>query len=83
MARRTFLALFCALALTVPAIARADGDDTSDTCSNSCPDGQVTTSFLDGQAVNCVCMDPGPGMTDDSAVDYGGTEDPGAGGTES
>ena len=73
MARRTLLALLMTLVLAAPGIARAEGEDT---CSNTCPDGQITTSFLDGEAVNCVCMDPGPGMTDDSAVDYGGTESP-------
>ena len=73
MARRTLLALLLSLALAAPGIAKAEGTDT---CSISCPEGQVTTSFLDGEAVNCVCMDPGPGMTDDSAVQYGGTESP-------
>lgn len=80
MARRTLLALLLAVALTAPGIARAEGTDT---CSSQCPEGQVTTSFLDGEAVNCVCMDPGPGMSDDSATDFGGTESPDAGGTAS
>jgi hypothetical protein len=83
MARRTLLALLCAFALTAPGIVRADEGNPSDTCSNPCPDGQVTTSFLDGEAVTCVCMAPGPGMTDDSATNYGGSEDPGAGSTPS
>ena len=46
--------------------------DEPDSCQVECEAGQVRISFLDGQQVNCTCMDQGPGMTDDSAAQFGG-----------
>lgn len=37
--------------------ARAD-----ENCQASCPEGKVKSSFLDGQHISCICVDPGSPM---------------------
>lgn len=49
--------------------------DGGDPCADDCPSGQVKTSYLDGHQVSCACMEPGSGMSDDSATVYGGEGD--------
>lgn len=59
--RLAILALFLALASSVQ-IARADDD-----CAAECPEGKVKSSFLDGQHVTCMCIEPGAAMEDNPA----------------
>lgn len=59
--RLAVLVLFGALVSSAQ-IAKADDD-----CNNDCPDGKVKSSFLDGQHVSCLCVDPGAGMSDNPA----------------
>ena len=65
------LSVICSIALLGVTPVFAD-EPPPDTCANECASGQIRASFLDGQQVNCVCMDAGPGMTDDSAQLFGG-----------
>ena len=59
--RLAVLVLFSAV-LCSAQIARADED-----CDSECPEGKVKSSFLDGQHVTCMCVDPGSGMEDNPA----------------
>lgn len=73
MARRTLVILLCFLSLSAPSSVRADNEEQSESCAAPCPAGQVKSSFLDGQQVSCLCLAAGPGMQDDTDVNYGGS----------
>lgn len=59
--RLAVLVLFVAVAGSAQ-IVRADDD-----CNAECPEGKVKSSFLDGQHVTCMCIDPGAAMEDNPA----------------
>ena len=70
MSSKIMLVLILAAAVCLPA-QKAIADD----CNAECPSGKVKSSFLDGNQVNCSCLDPGVPMEDhpaDSTPPYGG-----------
>ena len=62
MFRRLAVMVFAALVAFASPPAFADED-----CAADCPDGKIRSSFLDGQHVTCMCVEPGAGMDPDPA----------------
>ena len=56
--------------------AYASGEES---CSQSCPDGQVLVSFGDGNSANCMCQEQGSSMveTPSDTIDCVDPEDDG------
>jgi hypothetical protein len=53
---------FLVLSLLIGAsTAHASGDES---CSQSCPSGQVLVSFGDGNSASCLCQEQGSGMVE-------------------
>ena len=58
--------LLSVLAVTLFVSSSAMADE--DSCSQSCPSGQVLVSFADGNNATCLCQDIGATMSDTPEV---------------